>query len=74
MRCDYFLSKEPCTNCGKLMDVLFNQDDLMRGWLCPCGKFEKAILRERKYTKEHYKTKAGCGEVTSEARQDEGSR
>lgn len=44
-----------CTDCTKAMKPQFTGDNgTLRGWFCECGNWEKAILRERRFTKETY--------------------
>jgi hypothetical protein len=53
------IPKQHCTNCHKEMPPQFTKERpfYLRGWLCiQCGIYEKAILRERKFTSAHQKT------------------
>jgi len=44
-----------CIKCMKSMTPMFTAADLkLEGWVCSCGHTEKAILRERRFTKETY--------------------
>jgi hypothetical protein len=37
------------------MEPQFTGDNgTLRGWFCECGNWERAILRERRFTKETY--------------------
>lgn len=44
-----------CIKCIKSMTPMFTAADAkLEGWVCSCGHTEKAILRERRFTKETY--------------------
>jgi len=45
------ITKRPCIKCGRLMAPEFELNKL-RGWSCQCGHYDKAILRERRFTKD----------------------
>jgi len=42
-----------CTECFKIMVPQFKNEypHRLEGWSCDCGNSEKAILRERQYTR-----------------------
>jgi len=46
------IPQQRCIKCNERMEPLFTlaEPNYLRGWLCKCGVFEKAILRERKFT------------------------
>jgi len=44
-----------CTECHKDMVAQFTREGgKLEGWTCDCRNSEKAILRERQFTKEMY--------------------
>ena len=48
-----YLPQMKCTECFKIMVPQFKQEypHKLDGWSCDCGNSEKAILRERQYTR-----------------------
>ena len=49
-----YLPQMKCTECHKIMVPQFKKEypHKLEGWSCDCGNSEKAILRERQYTRE----------------------
>lgn len=49
-----YLPQMKCTECFKSMIPQFKQEypHKLEGWSCDCGNSEKAILRERQYTRD----------------------
>lgn len=49
-----YLPQMNCTECHKTMVPQFKKEypHKLEGWSCDCGNCEKAILRERQYTRE----------------------
>jgi hypothetical protein len=49
-----YLPQMKCTECFKIMVPQFSKEypHKLDGWSCDCGNSEKAILRERQYTRE----------------------
>lgn len=45
------ITKRPCIKCRQIMTPEFEAGKL-RGWRCKCGHYDKAILRERRFTKD----------------------
>ena len=44
-----------CTECHKDMVPQFTREGgKLEGWTCDCGNSEKAVRRERQFTKETY--------------------
>ena len=50
-----YLPQMNYTECHKTMVPQFKKEypHKLEGWSCDCGNSEKAILRERQYTREH---------------------
>ena len=49
-----YLPQMTCTECYKTMVPQFKKEYPYKldGWSCACGNCEKAVLRERQYTRE----------------------
>lgn len=54
MRLDQpILMRRACIDCGQTMSPEFKPEppNQLEGWSCKCGWYDKAILRERRFTR-----------------------
>lgn len=47
------LTARACTNCGRVAipEFTVQRPHYLTGWSCKCGWYDKAILRERRFTR-----------------------